>query len=189
MKYHIIRHAQTNANSLGHLSCENDESLNEEGKKQAMLLSNYLATFQIDDIIVSPLPRALATLKPYCEKTGRKASINPFLAEGMYNLDPNAGIADPLFENTGYPVKDETIPLFRGRVNKFINEIISDTDAGTKVVIAHGQFIRELLNMLLDAKRYVRWPVGNCSETLIDIQSDIFIRHVNKNVIQQMHLQ
>ena len=187
MKYHIIRHAQTNANSMGHLSCEDEEPLNEEGKKQAILLSNYLATLKIDDIIVSPLPRALATLKPYCEKTGLKATINPFLAEGMYNLDPNAGIDKPKFENTGYPAKDETIPQFRGRVNKFISEIINDTTEGTKVVIAHGQFIRELLNMLLDAKRYVRWPVGNCSETLLDIQADIFIRHVNKNVIQQMH--
>jgi len=184
MIYHIIRHAQTNANSLGHLSCEDDESLNEEGKRQAELLSNYLETLKFDNIIVSPLPRALATLKPYYEKTGRKATINPFLAEGMYNLDPNAGIDDPKFEKTGYPVKNETIPQFRGRVNKFISEIVSDTGVGTKVVIAHGQFIRELLNMLLDAKRYVRWPVGNCSETLIDIQSDVFIRHVNKNVIQ-----
>ena len=183
MKYYICRHAQTDANSTGQLSCEHDEVLNKTGAVQAWLFSDYLLSIDIDALWVSPLPRAVATIEPYCSKTKHRMSVMPFLAEGKFNLDPNAPISKPKYDASGFPVQNETIGQFRGRVKEFIERIMDNKGEGTVIVMTHGQFIREFLNMFLKAERYVRWPVDNCSETLIEIAGDIFIKHVNKRTI------
>lgn len=185
MKYHLVRHAQTDANSQGLLSCENSEALNAEGQRQAQRLSEYLLTQSFSAIWVSPIPRAIATIQPYCQASAQGYELMPLLAEGSYNLDPKAGVTCPVYGKDGLPVSDESVDMFRGRVQQFTELVLNNVGSDSVLVITHGQFIREFLNMFLDASRYVRWPVNNCSETLIDVSGDVFIRHVNRDVIQQ----
>ena len=183
MKFYIFRHAQTNIDTAGEISYSHDEMLNKTGGVQAWLLSDYLLSIDFDELWVSPLPRAVATIEPYCSNTKQSMSLMPLLAEGKYNLDPDASISKPEYDASGLPVENETIGQFRGRVEEFIETIMGRRGKGTVVVMTHGHFIREFLNMFLKAARYVRWPVDNCSETLIEIADDIYIRHVNKRVI------
>ena len=183
MKFYIFRHAQTDANTAGQLSFAHDEMLSKAGAVQAWLFSDYLLSIDFDEIWVSPLPRAVATIEPYCDQTKRSMSLMPLLAEGKLNLDPNAPISEPEYDASGFPVESETIGQFRGRVEAFIKKIMAKKGHGAVAVMTHGHFIREFLNMFLKASRYVRWPVDNCSETLIEVADDILIRHVNKKVI------
>ena len=183
MRCYLIRHAQTEANAQGLLSCEHAECLNAVGRVQAGHLRDYLLKLDFDALWVSPLTRAIATIQPYCEATGCGYEAMPMLAEGRFNLNPNAEIADPVYSEDGLPLRDESVESFRGRVRQFINLLLSDNSDRSIVVVTHGQFIREFLNMLLGASRYVRWPVGNCSETLVEFADDVFIRHVNRVVV------
>jgi uncharacterized phosphatase len=184
MKVYLLRHAQTDANSKGHLSCKNDECLNAAGKAQSEELCEYLLKNKFDAIWTSPLPRAIATIKPYVLAIGGKYAAKPLLAEGNYNINPNEKICPPLYGEDGLPPQHEAVSNFRGRVQHFIELLLTQDPQKAILVMTHGQFIREFLNMFLGATRYVRWPVGNCSETLVEISEDAFIRHVNKTVIQ-----
>ena len=184
MKYHLVRHAQTDANSQGKLSCENSEGLNEEGRRQSVLLSEYLLTQRFDEVWISPIPRAMSTVEPYLKTSGTEYQLMPVLAEGCYNINPDAAISAPVYGDDGLPPPGEPLGNFRGRVRDFIDTLLGRDESGSVLIVTHGQFIREFLNMFLGASRYVRWPVGNCSETLVEIGADIFIRHVNRNVIQ-----
>ena len=111
--------------------------------------------------------------------------MKSMFAEGCYNINPNAPISPPVYGEDGLPPQGETVGAFRGRVRDFIDSLLCRDESGLVLIVTHGQFIREFLNMFLGATRYVRWPVDNCSETLVEVADDIFIRHVNRHVIQQ----
>jgi broad specificity phosphatase PhoE len=184
MRYHIIRHAQTKANAKGKLSCDHSEMLDRVGHKQSEKLSQYLLTQQFNDIWVSPIPRALETIQPYLKMSRMDYNIEPLIAEGQYNIDPHAGIEYAPSRSEDLPPINETVENFRGRVQNFINKITSDPQPGSTLIITHGHFIREFLNLLLGATTYARWPIGNCHETLVEVSEDLLIKHVNRNVIQ-----
>ena len=58
MKIYTVRHGQTEWNKKGLYQGKTDVPLNEEGKKQAMLVKEKLKDKKIDLIISSPLKRA-----------------------------------------------------------------------------------------------------------------------------------
>ena len=61
MKIYTVRHGQTEWNKKGLYQGKTDVPLNEEGKKQAMLVKEKLKDKKIDLIISSPLKRAKET--------------------------------------------------------------------------------------------------------------------------------
>ena len=61
MKILITRHGQTNWNVLGKIQGQTDIELNENGKKQAKEISEYIRNENIELIITSPLKRAKET--------------------------------------------------------------------------------------------------------------------------------
>ena len=179
----LIRHAQTDGNRSGALASNPNEQLSSLGEEQADRLANYLSRFKFSQIWTSPLPRALNTAAPTCKLLEKEYKVFPFLSEGQFNLDPSAPIIDPVYLDNGHPIPNEPVGMFRGRVNIFIGEIGKLDDKESILVISHGHYLREFLNMYLGATRYVRWPIENCNETIIEVKDDIFIRHVNKKII------
>lgn len=173
----IIRHAETSANRAGQLSCDDSELLNENGLRQAKELSGYLSQYNFSQILVSSLPRAKQTVQPYLDSGSLGYTSLPELVEGCYNLDHAAPINER-WEFGLHPLGD-----FRGRVKAFVDRIKAMTGDGEVLVVTHGHFIREFLNMLADSHSYLRWPIGNCAETTLDIGEDIKVLHVNKAVI------
>lgn len=181
MLYRIIRHAQTDANRAGALSCSETEPLNRQGLKQADQLSAYLATLHFDAVWISPFPRALQSIQPFITANHIDYTVCPELAEGCMNLDHQAPIADDW--RTG----PHELSNFRARVASTVNRMRTHNGPGTILMVTHGHFIRELINMLLQAQAYARWPVDNCSETAIDINDTVRVLHVNKRVIPGAH--
>ena len=165
MKIHLIRHAKTDANSRGLLICDPNEPLSEEGLQQADKLNEYLKSLEISEIWCSPLPRAIQTIIPFLEESKKKVTLKPELAEGQLNLDSSVPVEEPTYKNFSLPDKfqffydnngeiqipilDETVGQFRGRVSEFIKAIKTLKDVDSLLVIAHGHFIREFLNMFL----------------------------------------
>ena len=173
----IIRHAETSANHGGQLSCDDSELLNENGLRQAKELSGYLTQHTFRQILVSSLPRAKQTIQPYLDSGPFGYTSLPELVEGCYNIDNEAPI------NEQWELRRDPLGDFRGRVQAFVERIKLMTGDGEVLVVTHGHFIREFLNMLADSHNYLRWPIDNCAETALDIGEDIKVLHVNKAVI------
>lgn len=72
MKLIIARHAEPDYET---------DSLTEKGKTEAELLSRKMALMDIDAIYCSPLGRAVETASYTLEKTGKKATVLPWLRE------------------------------------------------------------------------------------------------------------
>ena len=83
MRILLIRHAEPDYTN---------DSITEKGKREAMLLSDRIARYDIRDFYVSPLGRARDTAAYTLQKTGRKAEILSWLQEfrGKYP-DPETG--------------------------------------------------------------------------------------------------
>lgn len=184
MKLHLIRHAKTDANSKGLLSCEIDESLNNEGFQQAENLSNYLNSIEYNTIWCSPLLRAKQTLAPFLKSHEVHPRYISSLCEGQLNLDSSAPIVTPEYlEDSGLPKTPESIGCFRGRVSELISKARNENENSTVICITHGHFIREILNMIMATTNYTRFPVGNCSDTLVEFGETQLIHYVNRTTI------
>ena len=83
MRILLIRHAEPDYTN---------DSITEKGKREAMLLSDRIARYDIRDFYVSPLGRARDTAAYTLQKAGRKAEILSWLQEfrGKYP-DPETG--------------------------------------------------------------------------------------------------
>ncbi|ASP37810.1 hypothetical protein CHH28_03580 [Bacterioplanes sanyensis] len=173
----ILRHAETSANRSGLLSCDDNEPLNHNGIQQSQALCEYLSQYNFDQIWVSQLPRAIQTLQPMIDNGSLEHIVLPELVEGCYNLDHTAPVNDR-WELGLDPLGD-----FRGRVQAIIHRVKAQVGDGEILVVTHGHFIREFINMLLDSHCYVRWPIDNCAETALEIGEDVKILYVNKKVI------
>ena len=184
MKLHLIRHAQTDANYKGLLECDTDEPLNSDGLQQAVKLSNYLKLLTFNEIWSSPLTRTRQTLAPFIKDAQVDPLYSPLLCEGQLNLDPSAPVSTPMLSSqNGLTAVAESIGSFRGRVAAVLSRARAlDTDT-TVICMTHGHFIRETLNIFLNAANYTRFPIGNCSDTLIEFGKDQIIHYVNKATI------
>jgi broad specificity phosphatase PhoE len=191
MRCFLFRHAETDFNSNGNLSCSYKEPLNSNGLLQAKLLADHLIDRRFTEIWCSPLPRAKETIAPYGDSNSCNIKILPDLCEGQYNLNSKVPLAKPEFKfqpviNEPVAIEDETIPQFRGRVQNLIGRLMSCRSNDSILVMTHGHFIREFINMLLSCTNYCRFPVNNCSETFIEIGQELTIHYINRDVIQQI---
>ncbi|MBN1968588.1 MAG: histidine phosphatase family protein [Candidatus Delongbacteria bacterium] len=183
MILHLIRHAETDANRDGLLTCEKDISLNGNGKMQAIKLSKYLHSLNFDEIWCSPLLRAKQTIQSFVDHANFPIIYKPILCEGRLNLSSETKIRLSSLNENAIPNEDEAIEDFRGRVGFFIKILQSYDFNKTLVCITHGHFIREFLNMILESKNYARYPVENCSDTKIEFADNLIIHYVNKSTV------
>jgi broad specificity phosphatase PhoE len=84
---YLVRHAETQANASGIHNTVTSGSFSEEGEAQIRMLTNGLAHYRFDAILVSPTERTLYTIAPYLLQTGRSAEIWPEIAECCWQKD------------------------------------------------------------------------------------------------------
>lgn len=115
-RLHLLRHGETVANQTGKYTKETLNVLSERGEEQVRdLTERLLAGPKFDAIVVSPVPRAMMSIRPYLARTKSVAEIWPSIAECCHQKDKtiraDAGL--PL----GQPVKiaAEDRPYFRVR--------------------------------------------------------------------------
>lgn len=182
MRFHLLRHAQTEANAKGLLAYEIEEPLNSVGLHQADLLVEYLRRIEFDEILCSSLIRARQTIEPYLKSNPKIiVKYEPLLCEGQFNLDSSAPTRNPEFSpETGLPIEPETLGAFRGRVVAMLSQLQGYGEDSTILCVTHGHFIRELLNNLLSEKNYRDFATDNCSDTLVELGEHTVIHYVNR---------
>ncbi|MCC5807177.1 MAG: histidine phosphatase family protein [Opitutales bacterium] len=193
MKLTLLRHAESVGNATGEYSLLQSDSLSEKGWEQAGHAAAALQNGDFEKVIVSPLRRALETLVPYLEKSGRVAEIWPEIAE----TPPRRDCGEPAAE--AWPTEKRTLPeglkhrfVFRDSrgikpapgesVGQGLRRIL-DAEACLQalaaegcrsvLMVTHGHFMGELINRLLNIHEFIYFYHQNCSMTQLLLRSPV----------------
>ncbi len=190
MRLMLIRHAESMGNATGEYSTAIADSLSPRGHEQAHTLADSLQAWNFAKIICSPLERTRDTIKPYLEATGQRAELWPEIAEACWHdvrEEPAVrwrpqpapplpkAYAELFYYRADHAVRHtepETFGEGLCRVHTAVDmlrEMSRNTD-GTVLMIIHGHFIREVLNLLLDTRSMNPFHHVNCGMTLLEYQ-------------------
>jgi broad specificity phosphatase PhoE len=184
MKLLIVRHGESNGNATGDYSTETHDRLSPRGREQAVRLAKRLADFEFDKIIVSPLQRALETVLPYLKATGRRAEVWPEVAECCWQEEREepsdswrsqpATVPEEIADHVTFrnhpparPHEAETFGEGLRRVHdtwRLFGELADGSDPSI-LMVTHGYFIRESLNLILNTQEIEAFDHGNCGLT------------------------
>jgi|UniRef100_A0A7C3WRR8 broad specificity phosphatase PhoE len=186
---YLIRHGETDWNKEGRFQGRTDIPLNERGKKQAQILSEYLIKENIDFIYSSPLKRAYETALPLSQKLNKEIIIRKNWIEFDFGEWEGLTVKEV---HEKYPIERD-LWLYhteRGRIPKgesFKNayerlklekEFILEEHQNHKIVIfTHGAIIRAALYVFLEIPYlgFGRVTVSSCSVTHFKINRGKFI--------------
>lgn len=99
---YITRHAETMGNVTGDYSEQNQRTFSPQGLQQIARITEKLAPYRFDHILVSPTYRARQTILPYLRAHQRKAEIWPELEEcccdsrGLVSPAPAVPFGEPI---------------------------------------------------------------------------------------------
>ncbi len=198
MKLLIVRHAQSNGNASRDYSVATHDSLSSDGEEQAGSLAKILTAFTFDKVVVSPLQRAMETLVPYLSATRQKAEIWPEIAEGCWQKEregpSGSWTSQPdrlssrfsphfTFRNNVAirPSDQETFGEGLCRVHETSGLLLEEANkkTGSLLMVAHGNFNRELLNHLLMTSEPLEFHHDNCGMTSLDFDGEWHLNFLN----------
>lgn len=145
----LIRHGETDWNSIGMLQGRKDVPLNEAGILHAKQCREVLQSSQWDVVITSPLKRAKQTATIINEK------LNVPVIEMVDFVERDFGLAEGMtydernskFPNRIYPKQEERIS-FHKRVMEGLNTINHRYVDNKILIVAHGGVINAILDEL-----------------------------------------
>lgn len=198
----IIRHAESQGNASGDYSSEIADSLSANGLKQAEALADSLASWNFDKIIVSPLQRTVQTITPYLTKTEQQGELWPEITEACWHDErecasgcwrPQAavinGIAADLFNfrdgKAVQPAHPESFGEGLCRVNEALGLIqqLAETSEQNILMVTHGHFIREILNLMLQTSSIIDFAQDNCGTTMMSFDQQWKVEFCNRIII------
>lgn len=174
----LVRHGESEWNSIRRLQGQADIALSERGQAQALALKQTVAELAPDKVATSDLVRARVT----AELLGFPAAeLRPDLRENAVGDWTGQSIADLVAADPdGYagwragtyaPPGGESWADFRNRTRAAVLSLAQET-ASTLLVVAHGGVIRALLESFLGLKPRRIIPVGPASLTILRRQGD-----------------
>lgn len=167
LRLYLIRHGETEYNSVGRMQGWQEIPLNDAGIAQAALLGKRMGGLRLDHIYASDLRRSVMTACILAAHTGVSISYeslyrerNPGDLTDMEYEGCMEFFTDPDFE----PVNGESVPVFWDRVREAFEKLIElegDSDRHVAVV-THGMvcnnFVRIFLGFDPRADGDFRWP-------------------------------
>ena len=154
MKLYLVRHAQSESNAGIHTGQET--ILTKTGVEQAKRLGIFFKKKKIDKVYCSKMIRAMDTLKeikPYLREKPiiYTAKINERF-KGIYANKPKefdeAVKKSGLKEHQFRPSKGENLEDLEKRAKNFLEFLKNKHNNDTILVIAHGYFLRVLINKI-----------------------------------------
>lgn len=177
----LIRHGETEWNTLGKFQGCTDIALSDEGVKQAKLLKDRIQG-KFDYIYTSPLSRALETAKILVDGIDKKVIIEPEIREINFGAWEGLTIKEistkhPEIFNAWRTDRfesfilggDNSIKNAANRAKKCIIDIVSKHKGEKIVIVAHGGIIKAGLIGVFewDMTMYHKIALGNtCINTL-----------------------
>ena len=193
MKVFLIRHAESHGNATGEYSTKEADSLSSKGRKQAVVLAENLDLSVFDGVLVSPLLRTMETIGPSLREQKLRGEIWPEIAEACWHDDreeatdewnSRLGEVPPKFESVlSYrdnqkirPDHPESFGMGLRRVYSAL-EILNTRfgeEKGRVLMVTHGHFIREFLNLVLKPVEFKEFHQDNCSLTSLSYQDGLW---------------
>lgn len=181
----LVRHGETESTRGRRYCGHQDEPLNGEGKRQAVLLSRRLAGERIDRAFSSDLARARLTAEIILEGRPVKAAEDSRLREihfGFWEGMTHEEILSRHGTSYGQWLKDpirpiptgESLPALRDRVIQCLEEIVrsSRSGQGSILVVTHGGPIAVILGFVEGAPPGDFWrripPPASLSEIHVE---------------------
>ena len=186
LRVYIIRHGETEPNTRFACVGRSDVPLNETGIIQAQKLAERLECVP-DTIFVSPLCRAIDTIKPYLDKhSDIPCFISPLLIERDFGIWENLSFqeieeTDPERFNEWqdnyieYVIENgESLSEVQERVNTFLDRMCPKHENKTVFLVTHLCTARHIIARLLglEAEKSRCFTLKNASYAVIDYDNN-----------------
>lgn len=172
MNIYLIRHGETEKNTLKKYYGNLDVGLNERGKLQCEYLKEKLKNIEFGKIYTSNMKRAIETAniifdnrKEYIVKDERLNEMNMGDFEGksyeeLEKLYPKEwkDWCDNWKESS--PPKGESYKMFYSRVKDFMEDILKEEDNNI-LIVAHGGVIKSIYTYILGGDFDIFWKVSS----------------------------
>ncbi len=169
---YLVRHGQTAWNKEEVFRGRADISLNEVGRKEALLTGECLETVKVDSIYSSPLSRALETAEAIARFHGKEVLVS----EGLIDIDfgqwqglsretvrERYGELYQRWQDNPHLVKfpdGESLEEVRIRALRVIDVILQDHVDATLVMVSHRVVNKTVLCGLLGLDNSHFWEIG-----------------------------
>lgn len=185
---YLIRHGETHWNKEARFQGRTDIPLNEKGKLQAEILSEYLSKENFDFIYSSPLKRALETAFPLANKLNKKLLIRENWIEFNFGEWEGLTVKEvhekyPLerdlwlyYTERGKIPKGESFKDAYERIMKEKIFILNQHSDHKIAIFTHGAIIRVALYVFLEIPYlgFGRVTISSCSITHFKIKNGKF---------------
>ena len=179
---YLIRHGKTDWNNQGKIQGCTNTLLNQEGKKQAEIISEKIKNLSINKIYASDLDRAKETANIINKKIGTDIILDKRLREVSYGdfegVDTKVFTDDmwEVFKRTPEKAKGESRINVYNRIKEFLEEIENKDE--NILIVTHGGIIRMMLYYAdntdnFDIDEYAKHSTGKWYENLQVIELKI----------------
>lgn len=191
MKLLLVRHGETDWNLARRYQGQSAVSLNQKGVQQAEQLASRLSHEKIDAVYSSDSPRALETATQVLNLQGQAPALQKDArwqeicfgawdgltyeeVEAKWKHEVTAWYADPVNSS---PPGGETMLQMSKRLQSAWNDLKSNHEDDTVLIVTHGGVIQILLCMLLgvELNRYWQFRVAQASLTVIQLYAEAAI--------------
>lgn len=168
-KIYFTRHGQTVWNVENKICGVTDIELTEQGHDQAKALGRLIAesSYDIDEILCSPLIRAYETARHISEMTGLALRTEPRLKEQCFGrFEGTARNGEEFLKAKGHFLDSyeggESMMRLGQRIYNLLDELKEDDK--TYLLVAHNGISRVIKSYFCDMgnEEYARFGIGNC---------------------------
>ena len=181
-KIFLIRHGQSEWNSLNKVQGQQNTILTDLGKKQALCLGDRLIDANIDIIYTSDLIRAYNTAEIISKRINKPLVANESIREINFGLWEGLTIQEiqtrykkEYFTWLKEPDKLnieglENLMTLQKRAMKYVNEILLENNGKNIAIVSHGAILKTIILGLLgiDISHYKNITLSNVSLSIIE---------------------
>lgn len=183
-KLYLVRHGESEWNSLKKIQGQQDVYLTQTGKKQAEKIANRLVSEKIDIIYSSDLKRANETaniigkklnLQVKSSEAFREIKFGPWEGLNIEELTKKNSEEHFIWLNEPHNFKingAETLYEVQKRAMNKIDSILTSNPDENILVVSHGATIKTIILGYagMDLKYYNRMTIGNTSLSIIEFR-------------------
>ncbi len=184
IRLYLIRHGETEWNTVKRFQGWTDIELSSRGIEQARLLSERFRNIKLDEIYSSPLKRAVKTAEPIAEKKGLELKTSEYFKEINFGIwegktrDELSALYGAEFDDFLIHPEAHTFPgdgsfdAVTERIKKGLNMVLDAKDNISVAIVSHGGIIRLIVKYLLDIEGewYNKTWIDNTSITLLELK-------------------
>lgn len=181
-KIFLIRHGQSEWNSLNKVQGQQNTILTDLGKKQALCLGDRLIDANIDIIYTSDLIRAYNTAEIISKRINKPLVANESIREINFGLWEGLTIQElqTKYKNEYFTwLKEpdklnieglENLMTLQKRAMKYVNEILLENNGKNIAIVSHGAILKTIILGLLgiDISHYKNITLSNVSLSIIE---------------------